>query len=144
MIGFSGSQNSQPAQEADTDEAMYEDDEEEEVMATGRLPMCVSPAPINGYASHSQEFSHTLAVREQSERVRPTSSSSTSTDVFLDIIPADHWHGPNWRSMQFLPYIPNEDSPVASSSGSEASEQGQHKRKRPQMRSELLVTPREE
>ncbi|KAJ2415242.1 hypothetical protein GGI10_001825 [Coemansia sp. RSA 2530] len=144
MIGFSGSQNSQPAQEADTDEAMYEDDEEEEVMATGRLPMCVGPAPINGYASHSQEFSHTLAVREQSERVRPTSSSSTSTDIFLDIIPADHWHGPNWRSMQFLPYIPNEDSPVASSSGSEASEQGQHKRKRPQMRSELLVTPREE
>ncbi|KAJ2731140.1 hypothetical protein IW152_004764 [Coemansia sp. BCRC 34962] len=152
MLGLSESQNSLPAQVTDADKVMYDDDGdeegevEEEVMATGRLPMYISPAPIHGFMSHLQESS-------QRERARPSSSSSsssssshsTSMDVFLDIIPADHWHGPNWRSMQFPPYLPDDgdsnsnSSLAASSSGSEATELQRLKRKRPQASSGLLV-----
>ncbi|KAJ2750653.1 hypothetical protein GGI19_004981 [Coemansia pectinata] len=146
MIGLSDTPNLQTSQGIDTDEVIF--DEDEEVLATGRLPMCASP--VLSYTSHSQELPSIFATREQEEQELHSSYRSDSTEVYLDIIPAEHWHGPNWRNMQFPQYTP--DRATGSSRNLDACNYGdssfemleQHpqlKRKRFQRRSNNLVTP---
>ncbi|KAJ2860363.1 nuclear pore complex subunit [Coemansia aciculifera] len=146
MIGLSDTPNLQAFQGIDTDEVIF--DEDEEVLATGRLPMCASP--VLSYTSHSQELPSIFATQEQEEQELHSSYRSDSTEVYLDIIPAEHWHGPNWRNMQFPQYTP--DRATGSSRNLDACNYGdssfemleQHpqlKRKRFQRRSNNLVTP---
>ncbi|KAJ2884764.1 hypothetical protein H4R27_001876 [Coemansia aciculifera] len=129
MIDLSDSQNPQASQGTDTDEVMF-DDEDEEVFATGRLPMCASPAPFASHMSHSQELPTIFATRDQEEPELHSSYRSISTD------------GASSSSTSS-----NNNLDVNNSRGSSSKileQQPQPKRKRLQERSNRQVTPQGE
>ncbi|KAJ2067638.1 hypothetical protein GGI08_001278 [Coemansia sp. S2] len=148
MIGLSDSQSHQASPEPDTDEVMFDNEDDEEVLATGRLPMCTSPTQFASYMPPAQELPTTHIRREQEESEGHSSRHRVSTEVYLDIIPAEHWHGPNWRRSHFPQYMPDGTSSSSldgiysvGSSSEMLEHQPQLKRKRLQKRSNRLVNP---